>query len=113
MERRKHKRVPLATLVRLRIAGVNRYTKLETKDLSAGGIFVQTDYPPPVGTKVKIDLVLGPLETTIRVRGEVLRNGGPGGPGMGIEFKRLGKRKQRMIEQAVEDFSQKHPQESN
>ena len=56
--------------------------KLLTRDVSAGGAFFYTDKPLPVGTEVKIDLVL-PLselkklessKALIKVSGEVIRS---------------------------------------
>ena len=56
--------------------------QLLTRDVSSGGAFLQTDAPLPVGTKVKMSLVL-PLEqlrniksnkASIRVSGAVIRN---------------------------------------
>jgi len=59
----------------------NRILELLTRDISAGGAFFYTDQPLPLGTEVKIDLVL-PLnelkklesnKALIKVTGTVIR----------------------------------------
>ena len=58
MERRRHDRVPVARPVRLQIAGREEVLAV-TANVSPGGLFVECQEPPPVGTRVKFVLDLG------------------------------------------------------
>ena len=57
-----------------------------TTNISSSGAFLRSDHPLPIGTKVKLDLVLSLDElkkvkgkrTLIEVSGKVIRNGGGG-----------------------------------
>ena len=59
---------------------------LLTTNISSSGAFLRSAHPLPIGTKVKLDLVLSLDElkkvkgkrTLIEVSGEVIRNGGQG-----------------------------------
>ena len=59
---------------------------LLTTNISSSGAFLRSDHPIPIGTKVKLDLVLSLDElkkvkgkrTLIEVSGKVIRNGGGG-----------------------------------
>jgi uncharacterized protein (TIGR02266 family) len=41
-----------------------------TRDISAGGLFIETDVPLPVGTRITVDLQL--LKTKVRADSEVV-----------------------------------------
>lgn len=111
-ERRQHERAPLAFPIRLRIGDINQFTEEHSSDLSAGGIFVKMNYPPPVGTKVELEFHLDSVQKTIKAQGEVRRSipeGGDSTPGMGIEFIELGQDGRRFIELVVKKYNRLHP----
>ena len=67
---REYQRIPLGTSAKFswgKPVGDKKRGKGVTRDISAGGMYLYTETPPPVGSPVKLDLLLP------RVRG-VLRN---------------------------------------
>ena len=65
---RRHERAPLAVEVTLE-SEHNFYTGI-TDNISEGGLFVATDDPPPIGTELHFELVLG--ERRFQMSGVVL-----------------------------------------
>ena len=53
-ERRQHPRLSMA--VEVDFASEHNFYTGQTRDLSVGGLFVETDVALPIGTRVKIDL---------------------------------------------------------
>lgn len=114
MERRKHQRAPLAFPIRLRIGNIDDFTEEHTSDLSAGGIFVRMNYPPPVGTHVDLEFFLEPVQKLIKARGTVVRSipegeADSGPPGMGVQFTDIGHEGRRFIELVVQKYNRSHP----
>jgi hypothetical protein len=80
MERRKHERHDLSAPVKFdwKVSdSTHRQGTGVTRDFSAGGLFVMTDDPPPVGTTVRVEVDLetsrlGPA-VTVRAKGKVNR----------------------------------------
>jgi hypothetical protein len=80
MERRKHERHDLSAPVKFDWElsdGTHRQGTGITRNFSAGGLFVLTDDPPPVGTTVRFEVDLersrlGPA-VTVRAKGKVNR----------------------------------------
>lgn len=62
----------------------------ETSNLSVGGAFVRTDFPPAADTRLKLEVTLPtlwePLRTTGRVCWARAPEGSPDQPGFGVEF---------------------------
>ena len=117
MEQRQHQRVPIAFPIRLKIGNISDFTEEHTKNLSAGGIFVRMNYPPPVGTKVRMVFQLEAVGKTIEAAGEVVRSipestGGSDDAGMGIQFRDLGAEGKRFIELVVDKFNRNHPSQN-
>jgi c-di-GMP-binding flagellar brake protein YcgR len=87
-ERRKMIRFPIRLPVRLKGPGDSATLEMETRDVSAGGAFLPTDNPLPVGIKVALELVLlnhvasGP-RTLLRTKARVVRSEPSG---MAVEF---------------------------
>jgi PilZ domain len=80
MERRRHERHDLSAPIKFdwELAdGTRRQGTGITRDLSAGGLFVMTDNPPPEGATVQfeVDLETGRLGSgvNIRAKGQVSR----------------------------------------
>lgn len=58
--------------------GLRQSAKGVTRDISAGGVFVEADTPPPVGLPVRLEIVLPPLRVgtpgiRLLAEGRVLR----------------------------------------
>lgn len=49
--------------------GAEKNLKFNTSDISAGGAFFSTEQPLPVGTKIKIDMIL-PLDKLKKLKGK-------------------------------------------
>jgi len=86
-ERRKLERFSIELPAKIELASINQKEMrltLFTKDISSGGAYFRTEKPLPVGTEVRVDLVL-PLDklkkflsdrekVTVNVTGTVLRS---------------------------------------
>ncbi len=89
-EKRKHPRIKLITKV-THLSG-DFFHYYYSRDLSVGGIFLETQEPFPVGTEVKLEFPLPEVSDRLIVKGKVVRvvehaEEGPGPyPGMGVEF---------------------------
>ena len=89
-ERRKYPRIRLITKV-AHIHG-DRFHYFCSRDLSIGGIFLDTEHPYPLGTKLELELSLPDIADKIKILGEVVRIEPPEArqegksPGMGIQF---------------------------
>lgn len=114
MERRKHKRAPLAVPIRIRIDDIERFALQHSYDLSTGGIFFQTDRPYSVGTKVELQFYLRAQRKKIPAKGVVVRTVGgedrrDGQAGIAIEFTELSEAAFRFVEMAIEKWNLHHP----
>jgi uncharacterized protein (TIGR02266 family) len=79
-----------------------------SENISAGGIFIATYKPVPIGTRISLSLTL-PGERTIEITGTVrwvrdVRNPDESkvSPGIGVQFEGLAPEAQRTIEEFVE-----------
>lgn len=92
-ERRKYFRIKLITKVAL--IHDNRFHYFYSRDLSVGGIFLETDQPYPIGSQLELELPLPEIADKVRIKGKVMRMVGieqrsKGNiPGMGIQFTEL------------------------
>jgi len=92
-ERRKYPRIKLIT----KVAHIreDKFHYFYSRDLSAGGIFLETDHPYPVGTELELEFPLPEVSERIRIKGKVVRvvetseqyKGKT--PGMGIQFEEM------------------------
>jgi hypothetical protein len=80
MERRRHKRYDLSAPVKFDWElsdSTHRHGTGVTRDFSAGGLFVMTHNPPPVGTTVRFEADLDTSRpgsaVTVRAKGQVER----------------------------------------
>ncbi len=90
MERRRSRRTDL--LVRVDYATVDELFSEFTRDINAGGLFIETEKPRPAGTVVSMYFNLPGSDEPVQTQGRVVRispGGGDGPPGMGIEFDHL------------------------
>ncbi len=90
-ERRRSERTDL--VVRVDYQTVDDLFSEFARNINEGGIFVETDAPPEVGSSVDLQFKLPGKEDPFRLKGTVVRvSDGEEGetPGMGIEFEDLG-----------------------
>ncbi|HEY6463377.1 MAG TPA: PilZ domain-containing protein [Polyangiaceae bacterium] len=83
-DRRKHPRLSIAVDVDFK-SGHNFFTA-RTRDISSGGLFIESDAPVPVGMRIEIDLSF--LKSHVRVPAEVAWTLEEDGRcvGMGVRF---------------------------
>jgi len=97
-ESRKHPRVLIAVEVDLGASGSNFYAG-RTRDISLGGLFVETDVPLPIGTKLDVKLKLP--KSTFTLPSEIvwmLTDREKQTVGVGVRFLELSKAAKRAIE---------------
>ena len=92
--RRAHPRVPLRVRVHLEFEAARCFLSEATANLSAGGMFVSSGHPEPVGTQVRFESRLTPQGPLLRGTARVVWVRGPereaeAPAGMGIEFLEL------------------------
>ena len=90
VERRRSNRIEL--IVRVDYKTVDELFSEFARNINEGGLFVETDQPPEVGSSVALQFQIPGSDDPIQVMGRVVRltEGGPGEePGMGIEFENL------------------------
>jgi uncharacterized protein (TIGR02266 family) len=95
-DRRKHPRLTIAVAVDF-TSGNNFYSAL-IRDISMGGLFIETDAVIPIGTQLLVDLRF--LKKHIRVECEVMWAVGEcdSGAGVGVRFLALQPSQQKSIE---------------
>lgn len=100
-----YRRVPFETSVRLKFDRFQGFVEQYCGNLSLGGMFVNSDEPPPLGTEVAIEFQLEDGFELIRGRGRVawVRAPGDGGePGFGLRFLELTPGSRELIFRLVE-----------
>ena len=103
-ERRESQRAQGALVVRMRFPRIEDFRYRYARDISRGGVFIQTVKPKPVGSMVV--LVLEPAgQSQVSINGEVVTSISPEEgaarqlqPGMGIRFVDLDNAKRAVIE---------------
>lgn len=91
VERRRSPRSPL--VVRVAYSTVDALFTEFSRNINEGGLFIETETPPPTDTRVALEFQLPGCEEPIQARGRVawIRPASPEGPaGMGVEFEQLG-----------------------
>jgi type IV pilus assembly protein PilZ len=104
-EKRRSERTPL--VVRVDYTTVDSFFSEFTANINEGGLFIETESPPPAGTAVLLNFKLPGEEEPIRVHGRVVwitAQGGAEGPGMGIEFENLDRVARARIDQVVRNL---------
>jgi uncharacterized protein (TIGR02266 family) len=89
---RRYHRYPL--IVAVHLSSAHNFFAAQARNISAGGLFVATDAPLPVGERVEVQFTLPGLEQVYAARCTVRwlrRASGLGGspPGMGLSFEEL------------------------
>lgn len=104
VERRKHPRKKL--VIKVTYIQGDAFHYYHTRDVSLGGMFLETRRPFPVGTLLDLDFSLPDKKERVEVGAEVVRTvaydpGNPGAnPGMGVAFSRISARDR----EALADF---------
>jgi hypothetical protein len=108
-------RAAAALDVEVEVAGERRKVRLVSRDIGAGGIFLRTDEPAELWTKVKLVLSL-PAGGTFEVGGEVVRSvpkkkaGAKGHPaGMAVAFDEVSRGKRKELVALVLDLCAQRP----
>jgi uncharacterized protein (TIGR02266 family) len=102
VERRRSPRSPLE--VRVDYTTVDAFFSEFTRDINEGGIFVETEAPPPLESTVSLCFRLPGSPEAIKVDGRVVRisdGRADGPPGMAIEFENLDAVARRRIDEIV------------
>ena len=102
VERRRSLRSPL--VVRVAYSTVDALFSEFSRNINEGGLFIETDAPPPTDTRVALEFQLPGCDAPIQARGRVawIRPASAEGPaGMGVEFEHLGSDARRHIDTLV------------
>lgn len=101
---RNHHRFPVEVPCNWQIPGTPDRVLSYTEDLGAGGAFVRTTAPPPVGTEV--NLTVGPVgDAPVTIRGQV--SWVRGTSGMGVKFAEPGDLANRRIREMLRHVSER------
>lgn len=89
-DRREHQRAPLRLLVQFRFHSFEDFLEEYSGNISAGGVFIETEEPYEEGAVIFLQFKLEDGETLIEGMGRVVRVLEPEGEnaksGMGVEF---------------------------
>ncbi len=91
IEKRTDRRATLDFPVRIEVEGVVGANDFTAINISAGGVFVSTEHPYPVGTRLNLEMSMPALEVPFQANGTVVRclpiyDADEGASGMGIQF---------------------------
>jgi type IV pilus assembly protein PilZ len=105
MPGRVFQRIPYVVQVEFRTA--SSFLVAYSINLSRGGMFLETDYPVPIGTEIPLQLAV-PGHGTISLSGRVMwrRNvaGDEGPVGLGVEFQEMSEEMGQVIDRLVTQF---------
>jgi type IV pilus assembly protein PilZ len=102
MERRRWERTEL--VVRVDYKTVDELFSEFARNINEGGLFVETDNPPSLGTSVSLEFQIPGSDEPIQVMGRVVRVCDAShreGPGMAIEFENLDAQSRDLINELV------------
>jgi type IV pilus assembly protein PilZ len=106
-ERRAEPRVPLHIQIQYKTA--DQFFQDYMKNLSSGGIFIETSKPLKVGTKLKVQFCLPKMKKEILADGVVVRKvdlgrANPGAGGMGIQFSDLNLEDKTSLDEYIQEM---------
>ncbi|MFH1263340.1 MAG: TIGR02266 family protein [Pseudomonadota bacterium] len=103
--RRKFPRIALETTLAIVFEGVSARRQRLVDNLGAGGLFLRTDHPKPVGTKIRFEFLVRDGGEKIAGSGIVqwVNNDPDGPPGMGIKFVELNDEGRKEILQVLKE----------
>lgn len=102
VERRRTPRAPL--VVRVSYSTIDALFSEFTRNVNEGGVFIETETPPPTDTRVSLQFKLPGTDIPIQARGRVAwvqPAGGDEPAGMGVEFESLGSDARARIDDIV------------
>jgi len=102
VEQRRTPRAPL--VVRVAYSTIDALFSEFTRNINEGGLFIETENPPPTDTRVSLQFKLPGSDAPIHARGRVawVQPSGTGEPaGMGVEFESLGSEARARIDDIV------------
>ncbi|MEM6732492.1 MAG: PilZ domain-containing protein, partial [Myxococcota bacterium] len=115
-KKRRHDRIEAPTIT-LQVAEGERPRRRFLRDLSQGGVYIRTGDVKTVGSEVRLELTPPGWETTIKVRGEVVRvatvsdhDGDEVPVGMGIQFKDVGPKNAELLAELMSEYQSSSPQ---
>jgi type IV pilus assembly protein PilZ len=105
VERRRYERADL--VVRVDYKTVDELFSEFARNINEGGLFVETDTPPALGTSVELQFQIPGSDEPIQVMGRVVRVSDghhKDGPGMGIEFESLDTQSRDLINDLIRNL---------
>jgi len=102
VEKRRTPRAPL--VVRVAYSTIDALFSEFTRNVNEGGLFIETESPPPTDTRVSLQFKLPGGGAPIQARGRVAWIQTPGSDepaGMGVEFENLGPEARERIDEIV------------
>lgn len=100
-ERRQHPRLSIA--VEVDIGSEHNFYSAQTRDISVGGLFIETDVALPIGTRLRVDLkfLKQQLQADAEVTWTLVGQGGET-TGVGVRFTSLPPHAKKKIEAFME-----------
>lgn len=108
-ERRRSDRIDL--LVRVDYKTVDELFSEFARNINEGGLFVETEQPPELGSPIALQFRIPGAEEPIQAQGRVVRitDGlGDEPPGMGIQFEKLDAETRELIDELVRQLRAPH-----
>ena len=102
LERRRAERADL--VVRVDYQTVDEFFSEFARNINEGGLFVESETPHPLGTRVDLQFQLPGSDEPVQVSGTVVRTSSGSGsepPGMGIEFDDLDSQTRQRVDELV------------
>jgi type IV pilus assembly protein PilZ len=107
-EPRKHAR--LMRRIKLRFQAANGFGTTDARDISGGGVFMQSRQPPPLGSRVELGLIDPATLKTLDLVGRVVRvlQANPQSPhsvpGVGLAFEEVSQLKQEQLDELLRNL---------
>jgi uncharacterized protein (TIGR02266 family) len=107
-EPRKHAR--LMRRIKLRFQAASGFGTTDARDISGGGLFLQSRKPPPLGSQVKVGLIDPATLRTFELTGKVVRviqvnpQNPQSVPGVGLAFDEIGQLKQEHLDEFLRNL---------
>ncbi len=107
-EPRRHAR--LMRRIKLRFQAVNGFGTTDARDISGGGVFMQSRQPPPLGSRVELGLIDPATLKTLDLAGKVVRvlQADPQSPhsvpGVGLAFEEVSQIKQEQLDEFLRNL---------
>jgi type IV pilus assembly protein PilZ len=90
-----------AVVLKVRPQGLDALLEVYTRDIAEGGMFVETDQPLLVGSRLMAELVHPDTGETFELECVVRRNQGAPSPGIGVEFVALDDARTQSLQEFV------------